>query len=385
MAKQAFFVDEFQGLPLKRALSYILKKREEKKAVVGVYCTYAPIELIYAADAIPAILCAFANGPITKAEEVLPANLCPLIKSSYGFIQLGTCPFFELTDAVVGETTCDGKKKMFELISEKRPMFVMDLPQNPKGRGALDHWKESIQELKAFLEKTLKVTITEEKVREAIKENQEKNALIMKIFDYASHVPSVVSWTELYDVACMGMVCRGSDLKPKLLEILSILENRVKNEDYSAAKDAPRVLVTGSPLGGDTFKVYKLIEEEGGVVVSMDSCTGRKSFVPTFDANEKDVYATLAKRYLEIPCACMSPNDGRFTELSTQIENYKVQAVVDVVLQACHTYNIESHRVEKFVSEKYKLPFLKVVTDYSQEDVGQLKTRLGALLEMART
>ncbi len=385
MAKQAFFVDEFQGLPLKRALSYILKKREEKKAVVGVYCTYAPIELIYAADAIPAILCAFANGPITKAEEVLPANLCPLIKSSYGFIQLGTCPFFELTDAVVGETTCDGKKKMFELISEKRPMFVMDLPQNPKGRGALDHWKESIQELKNFLEKTLKVTITEEKVREAIKENQEKNALIMKIFDYASHVPSVVSWTELYDVACMGMVCCGSDLKPKLLEILSILENRVKNEDYSFAKDAPRVLVTGSPLGGDTFKVYKLIEEEGGVVVSMDSCTGRKSFVPTFDANEKDVYAALAKRYLEIPCACMSPNDGRFTELSTQIEKYKVHAVVDVVLQACHTYNIESHRVEKFVSEKYKLPFLKVVTDYSQEDVGQLKTRLGALLEMANT
>lgn len=385
MPSQLFFNDEFQGAPLKRALSYILKKREEKKAVVGVYCTYAPIELIYAADAIPAVLCAFANGPIAKAEEVLPANLCPLIKSSYGFIQLGTCPFFELTDAIVGETTCDGKKKMFELISDKRPMFVMDLPQNPKGAGAKDHWKQSIQSFKNFLEKTLKTTITEDQIRQSINENQEKNALILKIFDYASQTPSVVSWTELYDVACMGMVCRGNDLKPKLQEILTILENRVKNEEYIATKNAPRVLVTGSPLGGDTFKVYKLIEEEGGVVVSMDSCTGRKSFVPTFDKNEADVYASLAKRYLEIPCACMSPNDGRFTELASQIEKFKVNAVVDVVLQSCHTYNIESVRVEKFVSEKYKIPFLKVVTDYSQEDVGQLKTRLGALMEMSKT
>lgn len=384
MPSQLFFNDEFQGAPLKRALAYILKKREEKKPVVGVYCTYAPIELIYAADAIPAVLCAFANGPIAKAEEVLPANLCPLIKSSYGFIQLGTCPFFELTDAVVGETTCDGKKKMFELISDKRPMFVMDLPQNPKGKGALNHWEESIKEFQAFLEKTFNRKITPEAIEAAINENLEKNALIMKIFDYANQVPSVISWSEMYDVACMGMVCRGSDLKPKLQEILGILEKRVQNEEFTAKKDAPRVLVTGSPLGGDTFKIYKLIEEEGGVVVSMDSCTGRKSFVPQFDQNEKNVYTKLASRYLQIPCACMSPNDGRFTELETQIQKYKVNAVVDVVLQACHTYNIESTRVEKFVNEKHKLPFLKVVTDYSQEDVGQLKTRIGALLEMTR-
>jgi len=382
MPRQLFFNDEFQGAPLKRALSYILKKREEKKAVVGVYCTYAPIELIYAADAIPAILCAFANAPVAKAEEVLPSNLCPLIKSSYGFIELGTCPFFELTDAIVGETTCDGKKKMFELISDKRPLFVMDLPQNPKGENAISHWAKSIIEFKNFLEKTLKTTISEEKIREAIQENSEKNALILKIFDFASQTPSVVSWTELYDVACMGMVCRGKDLMPKLQEIISILEERIKNEEYSATKKAPRVLVTGSPLGGDTFKIYKLIEEEGAVVVGMDSCTGRKSFVPTFDQNELDVYTSLSKRYLKIPCACMSPNEGRFNELATQIENFKVDAVIDVVLQACHTYNIESVRVEKFVSEKYKIPFLKIVTDYSQEDVGQLKTRIGALMEM---
>lgn len=382
MTKKLFFNDEFQGAPLKRALAYILKQREEKKPVVGVYCTYAPIELIYAAEAVPAILCAFANTTIAKAEETLPANLCPLIKSSYGFIQLGTCPFFELTDAIVGETTCDGKKKMFELISEKRPLHVMSLPYNVNSHESLSHWENSVLGLRKFLEKTFNVAITDEKVLAAIKENEEKNELIRKIFDFASYTPSVVSWAELYDVACMGMVVRGRDLKEKLHEILGILEERVKNGETYGKPNAPRVLVTGSPLGGDTFKIYKTIEEEGGVVVGMDSCTGRKSFAPKFDLTEKNPMKILAKRYLEIPCACMSPNDKRFQELDAQIAKFKPQAVVDTVLQACHTYNIESVKVEKFIREKHELPFLKIVTDYSQEDVGQLKTRIGALLEM---
>ncbi len=382
MPKKQIFNDEFQGAPLKRALAYVLKKRDEKMPIVGVYCTYAPLELIYAADAIPAVLCAFANGPIAKAEEVLPTNLCPLIKSSYGFIELGTCPFFELTDAVVGETTCDGKKKMFELINDKRPMFIMDLPQNPSSDSSINHWRESIVAFKSFLEKNFQKKITDQQIRDAIVENQEKNTLIMKIFDYANHTPSVVSWTELYDVACMGMVCRGRDIKEKLEEIIFVLDERVKNNDFIYNKDASRILVTGSPLGGDSLKIYKLIEEAGGIVVGLDSCTGRKSFAPIIDCSKEDVYTALAKRYLQIPCACMTPNDGRIKELEHMIKNSGADAVIDVVLQACHTYNIESVRVEKFVSEKCKIPFLKIVTDYSSEDVGQLKTRIGALIEM---
>jgi len=126
--------DEFAGEPSKRTLQYISNKRASGMPVVGLYCGYAPLEVIRAVGAVPAILCSFADKPIPAAEEVLPANLCPLIKSSYGYIITDSCPFFGLSDAVVAETTCDGKKKMFELISSYRPMFVMDLPSSPMKR-----------------------------------------------------------------------------------------------------------------------------------------------------------------------------------------------------------------------------------------------------------
>jgi len=110
--------DEYTGdAPSKRLLAYLQSKRNKGKRIIGVYCSYAPVELIRAFGLIPATLCAFSSATIDAAETVLPTNLCPLIKSSYGFIIKDSCPFFGLSEAVVGETTCDGKKKMFELIS----------------------------------------------------------------------------------------------------------------------------------------------------------------------------------------------------------------------------------------------------------------------------
>jgi len=39
-----------------------------------------------------------------------------------------------------------------------------------------------------------------------------------------------------------------------------------------------------------------------------------------------------AKRYLKIPCACMTPNTRRLSALSQIIEEFKPDAVVDFVM-----------------------------------------------------
>jgi len=79
--------------------------KESGKKVVGLYCVFAPKELIRAAGAIPVSLCGKNQDPIREAEAVLPANLCPLIKSSYGYARTDTCPYFDFSDLVIGETT----------------------------------------------------------------------------------------------------------------------------------------------------------------------------------------------------------------------------------------------------------------------------------------
>ena len=98
-----------------------LKAKEIKdrgENMVGVFCTYTPKEVIYAAGAHPVSLCASNDETIPEAEKHLPKNLCPLIKASYGFALTDKCPYMYFSDLVVGETTCDGKKKMYELLGK---------------------------------------------------------------------------------------------------------------------------------------------------------------------------------------------------------------------------------------------------------------------------
>jgi benzoyl-CoA reductase/2-hydroxyglutaryl-CoA dehydratase subunit BcrC/BadD/HgdB len=373
--------DGFAGEATKRTLGYLQKQRENGKNIVGIYCGYAPLEVIRAMGAAPAVLCAFANKTIEAAETVLPANLCPLIKSSYGFLKTDTCPFFAISEAVIAETTCDGKKKMFELISDIKPMYVMDLPQLPDEKEALDNWMVMIKKLKGFLETTFNRAIDDKEVEKEIKETNIKNKLMNKIFDFAALTPTPLSWIELYDLTFLGQAASTKDMLGILNDCIAKLEKRVAEGVYHGEIGSPRVLVTGCPVGGDATKVFKIIEELGGVIVALDSCTGMKAYSGMIPENMPDPYAAVASRYLELPCSCMTPNSRRLTELDKMIKRFNPDVVIDVVLHACHSYNVESHKIKEHVMGKHKMPFLKIETDYSQSDVEQIRTRVEALLE----
>ncbi|MDD2317997.1 MAG: double-cubane-cluster-containing anaerobic reductase [Desulfobacterales bacterium] len=376
--------DGFAGEATKRTLGYLQAQREKGKNIVGIYCGYAPLEIIRAMGAAPAVLCAFADKTIAAGEEVLPSNLCPLIKSSYGFLKTDTCPFFAISEAVIAETTCDGKKKMFELIADIKPMHVMDLPQLPDQAEAMANWSSMIKKLKGFLETTFDRKIDDADVEKEIAATNEKNRLMNIIFDFAALTPTPVSWLEFYDLTYLGQAATTQDMLPMLKQTIAKLEKRVAEGIYHGEKDSPRVMVTGCPVGGDATKVFKVIEEAGGVVVVLDSCTGMKPYSGMIAENTPDPYEALSRRYLDLPCSCMTPNNRRLTELDKMIERFKPDVVIDVVLHACHSYNIESHKIKEHVMGKHKMPFLKIETDYSQSDVGQIRTRVEALMEMVR-
>jgi len=141
------------------------KFKDQNRPMVGTFCTFMPQELPLAMGAATVSLCATSDETVGVAEKDLPRNLCPLIKSSYGFGQTDKCPYFYFSDLVVGETTCDGKRKMFELMGEFKPVHVMQLPQNPTNEFAHDMWKAEIKKLKSILENHFETTITDEDVK----------------------------------------------------------------------------------------------------------------------------------------------------------------------------------------------------------------------------
>lgn len=374
--------DGFDGEPAKRVLQYIKAQKENGRPILGVYCGYAPFELIQALGIVPAVLCAFSNVPIASAETVLPANLCPLIKSSYGFILEGTCPFFSLSEAIIGETTCDGKKKMFELAAEVKPMHVMDLPQLPDEIEAKNNWVVMIRKLQRFLETFFHRKASNQDIETAIKHTNRKNSLMRAFYDYAAMHPPVINWKEMYDVGSLVLPATADHVIPILETVLERLKERAAQGMHYGAKNSVRVLVTGCPVGGDALKIFKIIEECGGLVVAPDACTGVKAFMGDIEENTPDPVRAIAEKYLAVPCACMTPNQTRLASISEMIGKFRPDAVVDFILTACHSYNVESYKIGRHVTEQHGLPFLKIETDYSDNDEGQIRTKIQALFEM---
>lgn len=373
--------DRFINNPSERILDSIIWKRNIGLPVVGIYCAYAPLELVRAIGAVPACLCAFSRKTIEEAETILPGNLCPLIKSSFGFIKTDTCPFYALSEAIIGETTCDGKKKMFELIRHIKPTHIMDLPQKPDEPEALFTWTTMVRKLKAFLEQTFGKVLTDENIEFEIRETNRKNRLVNDFFKYVEHSPPLLSWSEMYDLFGIEYVSNSDELQATLEGLAVKLEKRRDNGNFVGTVLCPRVLVSGCPVGGDANKIFKVIEEAGGVIVAMEACSGMKRYSVTIDENTGDPVSSLARAYLTIPCSCMTPNQRRIDVMDAMIERFRPQVVIDVILQACHSYNVESYTIERHIRDRHHLPFLKVETDFTDSDRAMIRTRVQAIFE----
>lgn len=372
----------FEEFAEQRKNSFLAVKqlKDQGIPVVGSYCTYFPQEIAMAMGAATVSLCSTSDETIAEAEKDLPKNLCPLIKSSYGFAKTDKCPFFYFSDVVVGETTCDGKKKMYELMSEFKDTFVMELP-NSQSENSLKLWKKEIIRFKEYLEKKFDVEITEEQIREAVKVNNEARRSLKKLYEVMRHDPAPISGYDLFKVLY------GSTFKFDRKQIpgeVNALVDKIEKE-YAEGKiqeKKPRILITGCPIGGATEKVIRAVEDNGGIVVTYENCSGAKSIDKLVDENNPDVYDAIARRYLNIGCSVMTPNPNRFELLGRLIDEYQVDGVVEMTLQACHTYNVETLSVRKFVNEEKHIPYINVETDYSQADIGQLNTRITAFIEM---
>ncbi len=359
----------------------LLAAKDQGKKVVGQYCLYTPSEIALAAGAIPVSLCGTRNDSIPAAEEVLPRALCPLIKSSYGFALNDSCPYLSASDLVVGDTTCDGKKKMYELLAEKHPVMLLQLPQ-VQNEDALNYWRKQFELLIERMEKDFGVQIDDEKLCRAVNLMNRERLAVKALMDLAQRKPSPITGMELVEIAFKTNFFPDKEVGIKMLLDAAEEMGRLGDEGKSpVSPEAPRILLTGVPVGMGSHKVVRLIEECGGSVVCLDNCSGYKRTRVRVEESG-DPLTALAKGYLDIPCAVMSPNPRRFEALNEMARDFSVDAVVDLTWQGCQTYAVESSSIKKHVTANLGKPFLQLETDYSESDAEQLKVRIEAFLEM---
>lgn len=364
-----------------RCLAELETAHEAGSSVAGIYCIFAPVELIRAAGSIPVGLCGKKQAPIPRAEEELPANLCPLIKSSYGYAASDTCPYFAASDFIVGETTCDGKKKMFELLGKIKPLHLLHLPYLTDDSHALDFWQSEMVRFQGFLEHQTGIPVTDDALRDQIRLTNRMQKAFMTLLDHYRRGRLALTGSELLVLLETKGFVVNLEAYIRQLENLNAELDRMPVQDDA---QKPRILLTGTPVGKGSDKVLKILESAGAQVLVQENCTGIKSLYYPFDETlaADDPMKALAKRYLALPCACMSPNPNRYQLLERLIHDFEIQGVVDLTWQCCHTYNIESYPLQQWIGTHFKIPALHLETDYSESDLGQLQTRVEAFLEL---
>lgn len=371
--------EEF-GEQRRKAFIEIKEYKEKGVPVVGMYCAYFPTELAMAVGAIPVGLCSFSNETIPAAEQKMPKSMCPLVKSSYGFAISDKCPFFHFSDLIIGETTCDGKKKMYEMLAEFKPVFVMELP-NSQSRVSMEFWRREVIRTKEYFEDFFQTIITEEKIKEAIHLGNEIRKSLLRLCEVMKLEPAPVLGGDLQKIVSGSKYRFDFKTTPAVVDAIT---DRIL-EEYHQGKmleSRPRILVTGCPMGGDSLKVIQAIEENGGVVVAVENCSGVKTLDRMIDEEDPDIYGAIARRYLSTGCSIMTPNDNRIELIGRIIDEYHVDGVVEMILSGCHATGAEAAYIQQFVTEEKGLPYLSIDTDYSKEDYAQISTRVAALIEM---
>jgi benzoyl-CoA reductase/2-hydroxyglutaryl-CoA dehydratase subunit BcrC/BadD/HgdB len=377
-----FVVSQVHGLRVKE----LLDEKAAGRKVIGSFCVFVPEEIVRAADATLVGLCTGADFATDEVEKLLPRNTCALIKSAFGFKLGKVCPYFESADMIVGENTCDGKKKSYETLGGLvKTLYVMDLPQTKSAAGKALFKAEYLRFMEAVEELTgVKIDAARLKKGIEIVNNKRKAVHRLNALRKADPVPisglDALLANQVYFYDDPGRYTKSVNA------LCDELEKRIENGEGVFPKGAPRVLLSGCPMAVPNWKVPWIIESSGATIVGEESCVGERgtrNLVDDSGRSVEELMEAIIDRYFQVDCAIFTPNPDRVEHAAEMFQGYKADGVIHYSLQFCQPYIMESMPVEKALEEK-SIPTLRIETDYSMEDAGQLKTRIEAFIEQIK-
>ncbi len=374
-----FVVSEIHGV----RPAELVEHQKNGGKVFGTFCVYVPDEIVFAAKAIATGLCGGSQFWVPGGEKVLPSNTCPLIKASVGARLDRTCPFFRIADMYVGETTCDGKKKAWEILAEDVPVHVMDLPQMKREKD-IKAWAEEIKDFKKVVEEVTGNEVTAESLGESIKLINDKRRALKRLYELRKNEKLPISGKDVLLISQIAFYDDPTRFTQMTNKLCDELEKRVEEGVSVFPEGTKRILLTGTPLAIPNWKIHNIIETSGGAVVCEEICTGARYFENLVDETQTDLDGqidALANRYMGINCACFTPNRARIDDIIRYAKEYNVDGVIDVNLKFCSTYDVEGFLVEREL-KKAGIPVLGIETDYTDSDAQQMRTRVSAFIEM---
>ena len=380
MAFYDFVVSEIHGV----RPAELIELQKQGGKVFGTFCVFVPDEVVVACGGAVTGLCGGSQFWVPEGEKVLPSGTCPLIKASLGAHFGKTCPYFSVADMYVGETTCDGKKKAYEILGADKATYVMDIPQMKRQKD-IDAWTGEIADFAAEVERVCGRALTPENLGAAIKLINDKRRALARVFEARKATNCIpISGKDallMMQIAFFDDPARCAEMAGKLADEL---EQRIADGVSVFPAGTKRILITGTPLAIPNWKLHHLIETSGAAVVCEEMCTGTRYFENLVDESATTLegqFEALSNRYMKNNCACFTPNPGRIEDVVRMAKEYQVDGVIDANLKFCTLYDVEKPALADALAAE-GIPCLGLETDYTDNDAEQLRTRIGAFVEM---
>ena len=371
---QSQILDEFREAVKILDNPEIQSWRDQGNKVITYSCTYVPEEVFTAAGLLPMRMRAPGSTGTELSDRYLSAINCSFCRHVFNKALQGGYDFIE---GAVWASTCDHSRRIYD--SWKRALntpftHMMSLPKKTTDV-QVEWWREEITNLKEALEKHLNRTITDDDLREAIKVHNETRRLLRQLYELrkADHPP--ITGADALAVVVASTAMPKQKFNQMLRELLEELKEAEGITDYSA-----RLMIVGGIL--DDLGFVRVIEDQGGLVVTDSQCIGTRIFWTDVD-EEGHPLDSLARWYLCEKPACPRMFDTTFDRsmyVKQMIKEFRVDGIVGERLVFCDFWTAEHYLLRKEI--KVDTPYLLLDREYLWGGaIGQVRTRAQAFLE----
>jgi benzoyl-CoA reductase/2-hydroxyglutaryl-CoA dehydratase subunit BcrC/BadD/HgdB len=281
---------------------------------------------------------------------------------------------------VVGGSTCDGARRLFDLWGYyiKVPFHhILTVPRKYTER-AHKLYYEQVAQFKQRLEQYLDTRITDEALLQSIAVYNESRELLKKLYEFRKLDKPPITGAETMEVLNSSLRMPKELFNQYLKQLLDELAT-----SEIAHPSRVRLMVTGSVMNNPEF--IGSIEELGGLVVTDELCTSTRYWSDPVVLDGRPPLEAIARRYLNnFPCARMFPSDERFDRILQLVEDYKVDGVISQIIRYCVPYAHDLPLITERLKEK-RVPTLALDVEYGTSGSGQIRTRVQAFLEMLET
>lgn len=354
----------------------LLDYKNSGRKIFGWLCTYVPEEIIHAAGILPIRIIGYSHETdLDDGTAYLYVNNCSFSRSC---LQLGLKGEYDFLDGVVGGSTCDGARRLFDLWRNYigTPFHhVLTIPRKYTERAhSLYHYE--VEEFTRHLEEFLGTEIPDEALLESIKLYNETRQLLERLYDLRKRDNPPVTGAETMEVLNASYRMPKEIFNEWLRNLLEEIEASGNAYEYRA-----RLMLVGSVLTNAEF--IKSIEDQGGIVVTDELCTSTRYWTDQVVLDDsRSPRESVARRYLNnFPCARMYPSDERFDRIMAFARDYKVDGVISQIVRYCVPYSHDLPLLTKKL-KGMNIPVLALDVEYGTSGSGQIATRVQAFLEM---